>query len=303
MKKNQNTANVFIVTRGSFVDGWGIRTTIFLKGCPLRCLWCCNPESQSIAPELGVEPEDCTQCGLCKDLCPALSLGSAGPVVDRSLCDDCGKCAAVCPTNALAMYGEVYTVDRAFDELIRDKHYYERSGGGVTIGGGEATLSDAFTYELTTRLQEAGIHVAIDTCGYTGSPQALKILEQADLLLFDIKGVDPARHLADTGVSNNVIHDTLLHLGALGKDIIIRLPLIPGHTDDDETLIKEADLIKSVGSVKRIDLIPFHDFGSVKYRRLGKPYPMDGATTLSDDRVLQIAEIFANTGIPTQVGG
>ena len=248
-------------------------------------------------------PSECNQCGACRGLCKFLTLESGGPVVDRARCTNCGKCAEVCPTKALAMFGEAYTVERAFQELMRDKAYYDRSGGGVTIGGGEATMSDKFTYALVKKLQEAGVHVAIDTCGYPVSPLALKVLEQADLLLFDLKGFDPERHRRDTGVSNEVIHDTLRHLGALGKDIIIRLPLVPGHTDDDETLRKEAALIASVGSVRRIDLIPYHDFGAVKYEQLGRPYKMAGTPRLPDERVEEIRRIFEATGIPTQIGG
>ena len=228
METDEYTAVVFTVTRGSFVDGWGIRTTIFLKGCPLRCRWCCNPESQSPLPELGVTPSECNRCGACRGICEYLTLNEAGPVVDRARCISCGRCAEACPTKALAMFGEVYTVGRAFEELIRDKAYYDRSGGGVTIGGGEATMSDQFTFALVKKLQEAGVHVAIDTCGYPVSPLALRVLEQADLILFDLKGFDSERHRRDTGVGNEVIHDTLRHLGAIGKEIIVRLPSSPG---------------------------------------------------------------------------
>jgi pyruvate formate lyase activating enzyme len=303
MDTDEYTSIVFTITRGSFVDGWGIRTTIFLKGCPLRCIWCCNPESQSPLPELCVTPAECTHCGLCRDVYEYLKLESDGPTVDRRLCTNCGKCAELCPTKALTMFGEVYTVDRAFRELIRDKEYYDRSGGGVTIGGGEATFSDKFTYALVKKLQETGVHVAIDTCGYPVSPLALKVLEQADLLLFDLKGFDSERHRKHTGVSNELIHKTLRHLGALGKDIIIRIPLIPGHTDDNETLRNEAALIASIGTVRRIDLIPYHDFGAVKYRQLGRPYKMEGTPRLAEERVEEIARIFSVTGIPTQIGG
>lgn len=304
MKSGQNTAAVFNLIRGSFVDGWGIRTTIFLKGCPLSCRWCCNPEGQSTEPELAITPEDCTYCGLCADICPHLLLpDDVGPVVDRDLCGNCGSCARICPTNALTMFGELYTVDRAFEVLIRDKAYYDRSGGGVTIGGGEATFSSEFTFDLMKRLQAEGIHVAIDTCGYMTSPLSLKILEQADLILFDIKGMDNERHIADTGVDNDGIIETLMHLGRLGKDIIIRLPLIPGRNDDMATLVKEAALISSVGSVRRIDLMPYHEFGVVKYPRLGLVYPLDGESPMPRERAEEIAEIFRKTGIPTQIGG
>ena len=299
----QPTALVFNITRGSFVDGWGIRTTIFLKGCPLRCRWCCNPESQNVRPELAVIPEDCTQCGLCKDICPALTLTEEGPSVDRSLCSSCGKCAELCVTNALTMYGKPYTVQEAFDALIRDKYYFERSGGGVTIGGGEATMSSAFTYALMKKLQAAGVHVAIDSCGFMSDADSLKILEEADLILFDLKGMDPEMHRLSTGRDNAPIHETLLHLGRLNKDIIIRLPLIPGVNSDDATLLQEAELISEAGSVRRIDVIPYHDFGRVKYTRLGRAYPADGTPFLTDEEKDHVVELLSRTGIPVQIGG
>ena len=302
-KVTQPSALVFNLTRGSFVDGWGVRTTIFLKGCPLRCRWCCNPESQNVQPELAVVPEDCTQCGLCKDVCPALSLTEEGPVVDRSLCNNCGKCADICVTNALSMYGKPYTVDEAFETLIRDKAYFDRSGGGVTIGGGEATMHSEFTYALMKKLQAAGVHVAIDTCGFMSDAGSLKILEEADLLLFDLKGADPEIHKQNTSQDNRGIHETLLHLGRLNKDIIIRLPLIPGVNDDDATLEKEAALITAAGSVRRIDVIPYHDFGRVKYTRLGRAYPADGTPFLSDEEKDHIVEILSKTSVPVQIGG
>ena len=201
------------------------------------------------------------------------------------------------------MYGTVYTIDQAFDSLMRDKAYYDRSGGGVTIGGGEATMSFDFTYALMKKLQDAGIHVAIDTCGYMVNPKSLKILENADLVLFDIKGMDPEKHRKNTGVDNGLILETLLHLGRRNKDIIIRLPMVPGRNDDDETLKQEAALITSVGSVKRIDVIPYHDYGSVKYKRIGKPYQAEGTPFLTDERKQEIVDILRTTGIPVQIGG
>ena len=296
------TGIVFDITRGSFVDGYGIRTTIFLKGCPLRCLWCCNPESQNPGPQLKVVAEDCTSCGACEGLCDAIT--SVSPFnVEFSKCTLCGKCFDVCPTPTLSVWGSSWTIDKAFHELMKDKPYYDRSKGGVTIGGGEATLQGEFTYALMKKLQEAGVHVAIDTCGYTTSETAERILEEADLLLFDLKGIDPERHKAYTGVDNQRIIDNLRHRGELGKDVIIRLPLIPGYTDDDETLQKEAELIKEVGCVRRVDLLPFHDFGKIKYAQTGKEYKLPDLTRQSNERLQEIAEIIKTSGVPTQVGG
>ena len=293
---------IFDITRGSFVDGYGIRTTIFLKGCPLRCLWCCNPESQSPAPQLKVVAEDCNSCGACEGLCDAIT--SVSPLnLEFSKCTLCGKCFDVCPTPTLSVWGSPWTIDKAFCELMKDKPYYDRSGGGVTIGGGEATLQGEFTYALMKRLQEAGVHVAIDTCGYTTSETGVRILEEADLLLFDLKGIDPEKHKAYTGVNNQRIIDNLRHRGELGKDVIIRLPLIPGYTDDDETLQKEAELIQEVGCVHRVDLLPFHDFGKIKYAQTGKEYKLPELKRQSKERLQEIAEIIKRSGVPTQVGG
>lgn len=297
------TGLVFTIIRGSFVDGWGIRTTIFLKGCPLRCTWCCNPESQTIGQQLKLTRQDCTMCGACRDICPALTLSEDGPHADRQGCDLCGRCVEACPTKAIDLFARRYTLEEAVDTLLRDKLYYERSGGGVTIGGGEATMQAEFSYALLKRLQAEGVHVAIDTCGYTTAPLALRILEEADLLLFDLKGFDRDRHKADTGVSNEIIHRNLLHLGKLNKDIIIRLPLIPGHTDDEETLRAEARLIAATGSVRRIDLLPYHDYGRIKYEQLDRPYLAEGYKTQTEAELAHIKSILAATGIPTQIGG
>ena len=160
-----------------------------------------------------------------------------------------------------------------------------------------------FTYALMKKLQESGVHVAIDTCGYTTSEKGMQILEEADLLLFDLKGIDPEKHKAYTGVNNQRIIDNLRHRGELGKDVIIRLPLIPGYTDDDETLQKEAELIKEVGCVRRIDLLPFHDFGKIKYAQTGKEYKLPELERQSKERLQEIAEIVSKSGIPVQVGG
>ena len=296
------TGIVFDITRGSFVDGYGIRTTIFLKGCPLRCLWCCNPESQNPKPQLRVVAEDCTSCGACDGLCSAITIGPALSV-DFSKCTLCGKCFDVCPTPTLSVWGSHWTIDKAFHELMKDKPYYDRSKGGVTIGGGEATLQGEFTYALMKKLQGAGVHVAIDTCGYTTSEKAEKILEEADLLLFDLTGIDPQKHKTCTGVDNARILENLRRRGRSGRDVIIRLPLIPGYTDDDDTLQKEAELIREVGCVRRVDLLPFHDFGKIKYAQTGKTYLLPDLKRQSEERLQEILSIIKRSGIPTQVGG
>lgn len=254
---------IFNKVQGSFVDGWGIRTTIFLKGCPLTCKWCCNPEGQSFAPVLKVTCDKCDGCGRCESLCPqkALTVRDGIVVVDRRACDVCGQCADFCWTGALEPFGRYYTVDEMFQFLQRDAAFYTSSGGGVTIGGGEATWHPGFVLPLMEKLHAAGIHVAIDTCGYVDTPEGLQVLKNADLLLFDIKGMDPARHLENTGVSNELIWRNLRMLGDMGKDIIIRMPIIPGYTDDDGEIRQAAEELSKIRSIRRVDILPYISSG------------------------------------------
>jgi glycyl-radical enzyme activating protein len=295
---------IFNIVHGSFVDGYGIRTTIFLKGCPLRCVWCCNPEGQQFEPELKVVEEHCNGCGKCVDACPvnAVAIEDGRVKIDRSLCDGCGECAETCWFDALEIFGKPYTAKEMFDIMVKDKAFYESSGGGLTIGGGEATYYPEFCLELISLCHEAGINVAIDTCGYIQSELGLEVLRQADLLLFDIKGMDDEKHMAATGVSNKLIHKNLHMLNDLGKSIIIRIPVIPGHNDSDEELESMAKMLSGLKSVERVDLIFFHEFGKVKYRQLGKEYKMPKISA-SPERQQEIKELFESYGFKTQLGG
>ena len=296
---------IFNQVQGSFVDGWGVRTTIFLKGCPLRCKWCCNPEGQSFLPELKVTYDKCDGCGRCVALCPqkALSMQDGVVTVDRAACNVCGNCADFCWTGALEPFGRYYTVDEMFHYLMRDEAFYKSSGGGVTIGGGEATWHAEFVLPLMAKLHEAGIHVAVDTCGYVTDPKGMQVLQNADLLLFDIKGMDAQRHMENTGVSNDVIWDNLRMLGDLDKPIIIRVPVIPGYTDDEDELRKAAQALTSIKSIKRVDILPVHQFGKVKYTQIGMDYVLDPELTIEEERQQRLKAMFESYGFTTQIGG
>jgi len=295
---------VFTITHGSFVDGHGIRTTVFLKGCPLRCLWCCNPESQEIYPEIKYTAGECNGCGRCYDLCPLSAIGRDGgrAGIDRNICDNCGSCAEACYRNAIADFAKWRTVDDVFDDVYRDNSFYMNSGGGVTIGGGEPTLQTGFSRALLDRLQSKGVHVAFDTCGYTVSEAAFELLRDADLLLFDLKGLDPEKHKRHTGVDNSVIVENLKKLNDLGKEIIIRLPLIPGFTDDDDDIEAEIDFIGSLKAARRVDIIPYHDFARIKYEQLGRKYPFD-IDLVHKTPAEDIRDRFVGAGIAAQIGG
>ena len=299
---------IFHVIHGSFVDGHGIRTTVFLKGCPLKCVWCCNPEGQAFDSELKLSASKCDGCGRCVPVCPtgAIQLtteqGDIKLHVDRELCTNCGKCIEVCYTGALDCFGKYYTVDELFDVVKKDEQFYRSSGGGVTIGGGEATWQPEFTLQFIRKCKENYIHTALDTCGYITSADGIKALEEADLLLFDIKGMDPAEHLKHTGVSNEVILENLKRASAMGKPIIIRAPIIPGYTDSDQNLRATAEFLATLKSVIRVDLMPVHEYGKTKYEQLGKEYQLN-VQPIPQERQDEIKALFERYGLITQIGG
>lgn len=297
-------ALVFHIIHGSFVDGFGIRTTVFLKGCPLKCIWCCNPEGQSFLPELKVTREHCNGCGNCIPACPrgAMSLAGGTVRVNRGLCDGCMKCVDVCYTGALEPFGTKYTAQEVFEIIRSDEMFYKSSGGGVTIGGGECTCYPDFMMELIALCHEADIHVAVDTCGYTTSAKAKEVLKAADLLLFDIKGIDPARHMENTGKSNDVILENLRMLSDLRKPMIIRIPVIPGYNDSDENLNAVADLLSTLNSVERVDILPEHEFGRIKYEQLDMEYRLKPCP-VSAERQEAIRAMFESRGFKAQLGG
>lgn len=299
---------VFHIIRGSFVDGYGVRTTVFLKGCPLRCLWCCNPEGQRMHPEIKLTIEKCDGCGRCIPVCPTRAirledqLGKAKVEINRDLCNNCLLCIDTCYTGALEYYGQWITVDNLFDIIKRDEQYYSASGGGVTIGGGEPTAQPLFSLALLRKCQENYIHTAVDTCGYTLDNDGFSVLEEADLLLFDLKGMDAQKHRKNTSVSNEIILSNLQKLDAMGKSIIIRVPLVPGYTDSPENVKSTAEFLAQLKSVERVDLMAYHKYGSVKYRQLGREYQLQ-IQSLCDEELNNIRAAFESYGLKVQMGG
>lgn len=305
-KGNNKTGLIFHIIHGSFVDGHGVRTTIFLKGCPLRCLWCCNPEGQQGHPEIKFTAALCDGCGRCIKACPVNAIRQPKEndkvEIDKKLCTNCGKCIDVCYTQALDFFGKYVTVDELFDIVKRDDQFYRASGGGVTIGGGEPTFQPLFTHALIKKCKENYIHTAVDTCGYALNGEGIKVLDEADLLLYDLKDMDPKSHLKNTSAPLKLILENIKRSNDLGKSIIIRIPLISGHNDSPDNIENMAAFLCRLKSVERVDLLPYHQYGKIKYEQLGKEYKLN-IQSPTTEHVNDIKETFERYGLKVQIGG
>jgi pyruvate formate lyase activating enzyme len=274
----------FNIQRFSTEDGPGIRTTVFLKGCPLRCAWCHNPEGLSPRPELMWHDTRCIGARDCLTACPerALELTPQGLRIDRERCTACGACARACPAGALEVIGREWTPDDLFAEVQKDAVFYQTSGGGVTFSGGEPMLQADFLHPVLLRCREAGIHVALDTCGTVSWPRYERALPLVDLVLYDLKLFDPERHKVSTGVDNAPILDNARRIAAAGKPMWIRTPVIPGFTADEANIAALAGFIAAeLPTVQRWDLLAYTNLGQPKYHRLDKPYALEGTPLLT----------------------
>lgn len=261
-------ATIFEIKRFAVHDGDGIRTTVFLKGCPLKCVWCHNPEGISAKPELAYYAHKCIGCGECVNKClqKAHKMGEKGHAFVRDLCIGCGACEEDCLGEALTHYGEEVTVEALLPKLLEDKEFYENSGGGVTLSGGECLLQADFCAALLKALKEAGVHTAVDTCGFVSRNAFDKVIPYTDVFLYDIKAIDPAVHKRCTGVENGPILENLRYLDSLGKKIEIRIPYVPGWNDGE--IEKIADFIKTLKSVTGVRVLPYHNYARSKYEAL-----------------------------------
>jgi pyruvate formate lyase activating enzyme len=295
---------VFNIQRFSIQDGPGIRTTVFLKGCPLHCAWCSNPESQNFRPEIVHRDTLCTKCDLCIDVCPenAISVRDKGVSIDRKICTNCGDCLSVCLPGALKILGQTMSAGEVFQEIKKDADFFWNSGGGVTASGGEPLAQPDFVAALFKLCQENGIDTCIETCGHASAGALEKVLPYTSLVLFDVKMGDGKSHQKWTGVSNEEILLNLKRAIASGVPVTIRVPLIPSINDSEQELKKiahiAADLLKKPG---KVELLPYHRFGMGKYQQLDREYELTELTTQTAPALEKMKKLFESFGLECEV--
>jgi glycyl-radical enzyme activating protein len=303
----ESSAAIWKIDRFATHDGPGIRTNIYFKGCQLRCLWCSNPEGQAQEDQLGFLVNKCTGCGLCFDVCPkgAISVADGKPRVDFGVCDLCGRCVDACAPGALFVYGGRYTVSRLMDVVERDRHIYRRSGGGITLTGGEPLLQPEFVQELLAACHDVGIHTVVETCGCVGSRAFRDSLNNIDWLFFDLKHIGAEKHRQLTGRSNATILKNLRMasstLAQTNRTLVIRQVVVPG-LNDGENIVALARLAADLPRVDWIELLPYHNYGVHKYGALGRH---DGEEFLppGEHELKGYCDVIQGHGVKCTIGG
>ena len=296
-------ANIFNIQRFSIHDGPGIRTTVFFKGCPLKCTWCHNPESQNSEREILYDKNKCTLCGKCMKACKNNAIEIKNNILTTNM-DKCtfkGDCTVCCINSARQVAGKEYTVDEVVEEVLKDRVFYKNSKGGVTLSGGEPLIYADFVEELLKKLKKENTHTAVDTCGYGDFEVLERISKYTDLFLYDLKLMDDDKHILYTGLSNAVIIDNLIRLSKIHKNINLRLPLIEGINADEDNMIRILKFIKDT-NVKKINFLPYHDIGRHKYEKLSRPYS-ENMKRPADEKLKRFKEIFEKEGYKVKIGG
>jgi len=295
---------IFDVKKYAIHDGPGIRTTVFLKGCPLTCWWCHNPEGQSPKKELFYNAKKCLEdCSDCVNVCPnqAITQNNKGISIDKSKCLLTGECAQACPTQALKIIGQEISVDELMKEIEKDQIFYKNSNGGVTFSGGEPLMQIDFLDAVLKKCNLQDIHTVIDTCGYSPFENFEKIMDKVNLFLYDLKMMDNEKHTKSTGVSNHLILENLKKLAKSGKKIYIRIPLIPDLNESEENAQKTADFLRTLPGINKINLLPFHKAGAQKYSHLKKQ--VKNIQPLSEDKIKKLQKIYEGYDFSVKIGG
>lgn len=297
---------IFDIRKYSVHDGPGIRTTVFLKGCPLDCWWCHNPESQALRPEPMLRPNLCIACDTCITVCAAGAIArseSGGLTWQRDECSSCGECADACLAGAREMAGRAYSVPEVLAEVERDRLFYEESGGGVTFSGGEPLLQWRFLAELLRACRRCELHTAVDTSGFASWEVFEHILPSTDLLLFDLKHTDPELHRRYTGVPLEPILENLRRLAERGVLVWLRVPLVPGLNDAESNLHRVGELAAALPNIRRVNLLPYHGTAEGKYARLGRPYRLPDTPAPSPAQLEQLAGLLGTYHPDVRIGG
>ena len=292
-----NKAKIFEIKRFAVHDGDGIRTTVFLKGCTLKCVWCHNPEGISFKPEVAYYSNKCVGCGECVSVCPssAHKISESGHIFDRSLCIGCGKCAEACLGRALVFYGQEMSVDEILPVLLEDRDFYENSGGGVTLSGGECLAQADFCRELLMRLKEQGINTAVDTCGFINRDAIDKVADYTDKFLYDVKAFDFDVHKICTGYSNEKILDNLRYIDSLGKKIEVRIPYVPEY--NSEQIEKIAEFLSNLKNLTAARVLAYHNYAGSKYESLDMENTMPKVELPSESDLDKAKEFIRSYGV------
>jgi len=295
---------IFDIKRYAIHDGPGIRTTIFLKGCNLRCWWCHNPEGQSSEIELAYNINRCRDCKECIEICSENALSwKKHVIINREKCNLCGKCAENCATEALEIIGKEMSVEEVMREIEKDKAFYDESNGGVTFSGGEPLLQVDFLKDVLLKCKKRNIHTTIDTCGYAPRETIEEILPFVDLFLYDLKIMNKEKHKKYTGVLNDLILDNLKYLVEKNVNIEIRIPIIPSINDDIDNINKIVNFVSSLNGINRISLLPYHEAGSGKYLKLNKEYKIKDIKSPGKEEMEKIKRIFEKHNFKVKIGG
>lgn len=294
---------IFNIQKFSLHDGPGIRTIVFFKGCNMSCLWCSNPESQEVAPQIMFNKNLCTKCGRCQSVCEtsAIDMNSVYRI-DKSKCIKCKRCVESCLNGALVLEGKKYSIEEIIKELKKDSVQYRRSNGGITLSGGEVLLQPDFAVALLKECKAYGWHTAIETAMYVNSEAVKKVMQYIDLAMIDIKSMDDEVHKKFTGVSNNIILKNIKLSDQLTKEIIIRIPVIEGFNADLKSIGEIAQFSKSLTNLKRIDLLPYHNYGENKYEAIGRDYLLGELKSPSEDKMERLKALVEIMGIPCTIG-
>lgn len=295
------TAPITNIARGSLHDGPGVRTVVYLKGCTLHCKWCHNPETISPKKQILYYPTKCIHCGRCVEVCPKQHKISGNDMVFlREGCVGCGKCAEVCPVMALNLCGEEKTVDEVFSEIVKDRHYFQSSGGGVTMSGGECLLYPEFLTELLGKCRQEGIHTTIESAFSVPWSNIEKVISQVDLFFADFKIADAKKHREYTGRDNSLILENIRKLSYMHQNIIIRIPIIPGVNDSCEDILGFAREIRQLGKgIQNVELLKYNPLAESKYAALEREYQRFAAKPQSDEAIKKLCDMLqSECGVP-----